>query len=188
MKTNILLIIITLIVGGTYTYIMANKKAPAFSKTTKEQIQKNNNNETIDNFTYKLINGKNGELYDHKNNIVLVHFWATWCPPCILELPELISLAKKKKNITVLAISSDSDVSNINRFIKKLEKKIPENFLIITDPDKKITKDVFQTIKLPETFILNPNLSINRKIIGAYDDWASPDMIKELSKIRKISE
>jgi thiol-disulfide isomerase/thioredoxin len=126
------------------------------------------------------LNGYKGSLHDHMGRTTLLHFWATWCAPCLVELPELIELASKQPNIVILAISTDQKTSEITRFIKKTGKTIPKNFIIITDPDKSITQDHFQTFKLPETYILSPQLAIHKKIIGANDQWTSPETIESL--------
>ena len=141
------------------------------------------NSNALDDFTYTRLNGIKGKLHDHIGRTTLLHFWATWCAPCLVELPDLIELAAENSNIDILAISTDQKTADIRRFIKKTGKTIPKNFIIITDPDKSITQDRFQTFKLPETFILSPQLAIHNKVIGANDQWTSPAMIETLEAL-----
>jgi thiol-disulfide isomerase/thioredoxin len=188
MKINLLLLAFTFIAAGTYTYITTNVPQPIFSQVTQSSLQLGKNSKALKDFTYTTIKGMNGNLYSNKGQVTLVHFWATWCAPCLIELPELIKLAQNQKHITVLAVSTDQDLDRITGFMKKTTQSVPENFILITDPDKRITQDIFQTVRLPETFILTPALGIHEKIIGASDAWMSGEMIEKLEKLSRISE
>lgn len=126
-------------------------------------------------FAYTSLEGKKNSLHGHKGNVVLLHFWATWCPPCIIEFPDLIDLAlKQQKHFTLLAISTDKEKTDIKKFLKKLGKPLPDNFIIIHDRDKNITQALYQTIKLPESQLINTRSQSVEKIIGPQDNWNSP--------------
>ncbi len=114
---------------------------------------------------------ENYQLSDFTDKTVIIHFWASWCAPCVVEFPELIALANNNKNITILAFSSDRSRQSIDRFLKTHAPDIPDNFIIIHDGDQSITEEKFSVFRLPETFILKPNGILDRHIIGAYKEW-----------------
>ena len=188
MKINLILLLIALLGAGTYTYTTNNTNTPIFTSRTNDINHSTKATEAINNFTYNRLDGEKGNLHSHKGRTVLIHFWATWCAPCIVELPQLIDLAFKSPNIDVLAISTDQNTDKVRRFIKKTGKKIPDNFILITDAKNEIAQDRFQTIRLPETFILAPDLSIHEKIVGAHEGWAEPEMLKKLNILSNATE
>jgi len=177
MKINIILLALICIIAGTYTYWMSHSDKPVFTpindqiKTTAEDYA------IAPNFTYTALSSDESTLYALKGQKVIIHFWATWCAPCLVELPEIISYAAAHPDIKILAISSDENIDAITRFVgTKITKDLPNNFVIIHDPRKDITLDLFQTTKLPESFILDKNMAITRKIIGAFDAWNSESL------------
>ena len=89
------------------------------------------------------------------------------------ELPQLIKLAKDNPDeIKILAIAVEDKPENIERFLNKISKNNKlDNFIIGLDPDKTISTTIFNTAKLPETYMLNPDLSLFEKIIGAQENW-----------------
>jgi len=172
MKNNLLILVaITSICFGWVYY--ANNKSPQHTANPTKIDAPIPSNLLAPNFTYTTIKGRTGELYDHQGNVVLLHFWATWCAPCLIEFPEIIELADAQQdNLTILAISTDENKADIEKFLKKLKTDIPPNLIIIHDKTKAISHDLYQTIKLPETYILSPNLAIKEKLIGPQKDWS----------------
>lgn len=110
-------------------------------------------------------------LYNYKGQTVIIHFWASWCAPCVVEFPELIALANARNNVTILAFSSDRDQKMIDQFIIRNQFILPDNFKIIHDKNQDITEDKFSVFALPESFILKPNMTLDDHIIGAYIGW-----------------
>jgi len=138
------------------------------------------------NFTYTSLSGENGQLYDFKGKIVLINFWATWCAPCVKEYPDLLELAHNMdEKLVLLALSNDQTPEKIEEFIAE---HTPEKFKklgnvhIIWDQNQKVTQNLFQTFKLPETVIIAPDMSIHDKIIGVID-WTDPEIEKKLEKL-----
>ena len=92
-----------------------------------------------------------------------------------------MKLAKHLSNdLTIIAVSTNANKADIVRFLKKIKTPLPENFIIVWDEHKEIAQDLFQTIRLPETFILSPGLLLEEKIIGASDKWNSEAMKEKL--------
>ncbi|MBH43296.1 MAG: hypothetical protein CMP25_00705 [Rickettsiales bacterium] len=124
----------------------------------------------------KKINFKKFTKFD----FFIINFWATWCTPCIKEIPDLLKLEQKfKKKFKVIFISMDSNPKEtISKFLKKNKFK---NFNTYTDTDFSITKKLKVKV-MPTTIIANKNLQEISRIIG-YHDWLSPETIELLKKL-----
>ncbi len=114
---------------------------------------------------FHLSNGPGGQdisLDTHKGQWRLVHFWATWCPPCREEMPSLVALAKHLgADLKIMAISVDEDWSEVQKFFAK---KKP-NFDVLWDREAKVSK-AYNIDKYPETFLISPNGQIVAHFAG----------------------
>ena len=133
--------------------------------------------ETAPDFT---VNGvaKAITLSQLRGKPVLLNFWASWCAPCVEEMPSLVQLQKQMGDkVTVLAVSIDSDENAYRQFIRD------HNIDLLTawDP-KKISSELYGTFKYPETYVVDRNGVIRRKFIGAID-WTNPEIIDYLNKL-----
>ena len=118
-------------------------------------------------------------LSQFKGQVVVLNFWATWCPPCIEEMPSLVQMQQrmKTKGVTVLAVSVDVDQDNYQRFLKDHNV----NLLTVRDADQK-SNALYGTFKFPETYMIDRNGVVRRKFIGAVD-WTEPEVIEYLGKL-----
>ena len=125
-----------------------------------------------ENFALEL-NGKPAHLSDLRGKVVVLNFWASWCPPCVEETPALIALQKRiaPRNGVVLGVSIDEDEAAYAKFIR--DQGI--NFPTYDDPSQKIATD-YGTSMWPETYVIDRKGKIARKIIGP-QDWNSPDLL-----------
>jgi peroxiredoxin len=100
-------------------------------------------------FTLKDLSGKTWTFADLRGKVVLVNFWATWCPPCRKEMPDLETLYGRfrSQGLVVLGIS-DEDAAKVEPFIR--ERKI--SFPVLLDPGRKVN-DLFVVQGIPKTFI-----------------------------------
>jgi cytochrome c biogenesis protein CcmG, thiol:disulfide interchange protein DsbE len=122
-----------------------------------------------------------------RGKIVVLNFWATWCPPCVDEMPSLVLMQKQMrgKGVTVLAVSVDDDADDYHKFLK--DHGI--DLLTVRDPgqrdDTGVTAGVasrYGTFKFPETYIIDRNGIIQRKFIGPID-WSQAEIVEYLSRL-----
>jgi len=109
---------------------------------------------------------------------VLLNFWATWCPPCIQEMPSLVQLQKKMGDkVTILAVSEDADDNAYKQFIR--DHNI--DLLTVRDPKESVNA-MYGTFKFPETYVIDKDGVIRRKFIGAAD-WTSQEIVDYLNRL-----
>jgi cytochrome c biogenesis protein CcmG/thiol:disulfide interchange protein DsbE len=118
-------------------------------------------------------------LHNLREKVVVLNFWATWCPPCVEEMPSLVQMQSrlKDKGVTVLAVSLDIDGDAYQKFIK--DNRI--DLLAIRDP-KQVSNSLYGTFKFPETYIIDRQGMVRRKFIGAVD-WTNPEIVGYLSRM-----
>ena len=118
-------------------------------------------------------------LSDLRGKVVLLNFWASWCPPCIEETPSLIQLQRrmKDKGVVVLAVSVDEDDELYHKFLKDYNMDL----LTVRDPQQKANQ-LYGTVKFPETYVIDRNGNIRRKFISTVD-WSDPEIVTFLSKL-----
>jgi peroxiredoxin len=100
-------------------------------------------------FTLKDLSGKTFTLSELRGKVVLVNFWATWCPPCRKEMPDLETLYQRfqSKGFVVLGIS-DEDAAKVEPFIR--ERKV--SFPVLLDPGRKVN-EMFAVEGIPKSFV-----------------------------------
>ncbi len=126
-------------------------------------------------FTFPGIDDKMVRLSDHRGSVVLVNVWATWCPPCVDEMPSMEKLyqALKGEKFEILAVSIDAlGAKAVAPFMEKYNLSFPA----LMDPNASI-KNLYQTTGVPESFIVNQEGVLVQKIIGPRD-WATPAVVE----------
>jgi peroxiredoxin len=118
-------------------------------------------------------------LSQFRGQVVLLNFWATWCPPCIEETPSLVQMQARFKNkgVVVLAVSIDADDAAYHKFLKEYNV----NMVTVRDEAKKAAT-LYGTFGWPETYVIDRSGVVRRKFIGPVD-WTSPEVTDYLSKL-----
>jgi peroxiredoxin len=114
------------------------------------------------------VDGKTVSLADYRDKVVLVHFWATWCPPCVEEIPTLERFSQQVlgTDIEVLAISVDESADALKTFLDKNKLHFP----VLRDPGGKAAGS-YGTTKFPETYVVGRDGMVRYKVIGPMD-WS----------------
>jgi peroxiredoxin len=162
-KTNVVkVLLLGLIVGGSLFF--------AFRPRAPRPVAIG---ETAPDFTLPVLNSGSLSLGDYRQQVVVLNFWATWCPPCVQEAPALEKFAEQMRNqgVAVLGVSVDQDTDALRRFVAQARLSFP----IARDPQQAVAAR-YGTFKFPETYILNREGRVAEKIIGA-TDWQDPRLL-----------
>lgn len=175
MRLNLILLLVSVLGVGVLTFLL-DQDRPLLSSSTEQQQLARPEFQVAPDITFKTLDGKTASLASFQGTPVILHFWASWCAPCVAEFPALLRMAQKnQKKVIILAISTDRSPEKIKSFLKKQATPLPANVRVIWDEHKALTEDVFQTFKLPETIILDRAGRMIQKEAGQ-TDWLSPDL------------
>jgi peroxiredoxin len=132
--------------------------------------------------TLRDLAGQEVKLSDLRGKVVLLNFWATWCPPCRAEIPSMAKLNQLMagKPYQMLAVSiDDQGKPAVETFFQQQGVTLPTYL----DPEQKIAK-VYGVTGVPETFIIDKQGVIQKKVIGGMD-WSSPEVVSYLEGLAR---
>ncbi|MBM3727492.1 MAG: TlpA family protein disulfide reductase [Acidobacteria bacterium] len=155
-----LLAVFSYVIHDTFTerIIGVGDRAPAFElKTDKGQT-----------VTQSSFGGK----------LLVLNFWATWCPPCIQELPTLNEFQRRlaDRGVVVLGISVDKDEKKYAQFLSRVRVA----FTTARDPEARVPAG-YGTYKFPETYVINAQGQVVEKFIGP-ENWLNPDILARIQR------
>lgn len=107
-------------------------------------------------------------LASYRGQVVLLNFWASWCMPCLEELPSLLALHHEQPNLVILAVSVDEDPDAYSRFMARHHMDL----ISVRDPNESAAR-LYHTDMWPETYLIDRNGIIRRKFVGP-QEWTSP--------------
>lgn len=136
--------------------------------------------EAAPDFTLKNMQGEEVTLSDLRGKVVLVNFWATWCPPCRQEMPSMEELYQhlKSQDFEMLAINvEENGPEAVDKFLKDKSHSFP----ILFDPQSQVQR-LYNVTKYPETFVVDRNGIVVEHVMGAID-WMQPDVVEYLKNL-----
>ncbi|RLA40134.1 MAG: TlpA family protein disulfide reductase [Gammaproteobacteria bacterium] len=175
------ILLIFLLITGIGIIVLLQTKDDTLNLSGKPRLGKG---VRAPDFTLSGLNGKMISLADYQGKVVLLNIWATWCPPCVEEMPSMEKLhqAMNGADFEILAISIDaSGAGAVRTFMKKHRL----SFTALVDP-KGAVKNLYQTTGVPESFILDKNGMIVEKVIGPRD-WASPEAVRFFRDLVRVN-
>jgi thiol-disulfide isomerase/thioredoxin len=115
-------------------------------------------------------------LDDYRGRVVLINFWATWCPPCVEEIPSLGRLQQKfsKNELVVISV----DVGETRDKVAAFLKQVPARYPVMLDPDGKTVRD-WNLRAFPTTFVIDPQGRISLAYFGGLE-WDAPEVVEQL--------
>jgi cytochrome c biogenesis protein CcmG, thiol:disulfide interchange protein DsbE len=119
-------------------------------------------------------------LRDYRGKVVLLNFWASWCPPCAEEFPSLVQLQRQMPQVSVLAVAFDTDEPSYRQYL------VDNNLsgLLTIDDVTNASNQAFDTSRPPETYVIDRNGVIRRKFIGMPEGgWTNPEILNYLSNL-----
>lgn len=147
-KRNIIFLLLALsilLVGCTKTVESEDKKAP--------------------NFSLQDINGKTVRFSDYENKVVILNFFATWCPPCRSEIPDFIELMKEYGDKGFVIIGIAINRGSIDE-LRDFASEFSINYPVLID-DGLVSEEYGHVSSIPTTFVIDKERNIVQKIIGA---------------------
>jgi len=136
-------------------------------------------NSKAPDFILKDLTGRNIPLSAFKGKVVLLNFWATWCPPCRAEMPSLNKLyhSLNPLGLEVVSVSTDRSLSDIKDFLDRHKVDFP----VLFDADRTTSK-LYRVFSMPTTFLIDRNGIIVEKFYGEYD-WTEPETKGKIEKL-----
>jgi peroxiredoxin len=130
-------------------------------------------------FSVRTETGRSITETDFGGKLLVLNFWATWCPPCIEEIPSLDQFAREfaPQGVVVLGVSIDKNESAYRRFLQ--QRKL--NFQVARDEKADIPTQ-YGTFKWPETYVIDRSGTVVLKHIGPRN-WMNPDIIREVKSL-----
>lgn len=169
MRRLLLIIVVLVLVGGSLYIGSASSSRPSH-----EPIKLVALGDVAPDFQLEDTTGKKFSLSDLRGKVVLVNFWATWCPPCRAEMPsmEKLNQAMVGEDFVMLAINIEENARTV---VPAFLEKSPHTFSVLYD-DLGVVQKLYGVYRFPESFVIRKDGIIDDKVFGAID-WAHPETI-----------
>ncbi len=170
-KTNALKAAVLVLILGGAVYLALRQRQPRPLTI----------GDSAPDFTVPAFPSGSLDLSKYRRQVVVLHFWATWCPPCVEETPSLEKFAERvqSQGVVVVGVSVDEDRKALQEFIGKYGI----TYAIGLDPDRSLAGR-FGTLQFPETYILDRHGRVAEKLVGAinWDDPRIQSFVQELAR------
>lgn len=164
---------------GTYVKVQIGKlRVMVTNPSSIEEADR----EAVGDFNWNLVNsqGKTVNFQEMEGNVVLINFWATWCPPCIAEMPNLNELYTDYKDKISFVFVANDNVKSVNAYLKKNNYNLPVYYTSDDAPTALYSKSI------PATFLIDDQGKIVMKEIGS-SDWNSANVRNQIDELLAFS-
>ncbi|MFV0231495.1 TlpA family protein disulfide reductase [Empedobacter falsenii] len=149
-----------------------------------EKVEKSSQPETEANYIFEMVDvdGKTVNMEDLKGKVVFMNFWATWCPPCIAEMPSIQTLydkVKEDKDIVILTVEVEGKRDKAAKFMERKKLSLP-----VVYPNSSIPTEFFNG-SLPTTIILDKKGNIAHTTMGMAD-YSGQDIVDFLNELKTM--
>ncbi len=167
---KLLLIVIGLGLSTTFTWAATPQTLPPVAKVF-----------VAPDFMLQGEDDKTYHLADFKGRVVVLNFWATWCPPCRYEMPSMERAWNKLQGegIEILAVNVGEGADTVFEFLGSY----PVSFPLLLDKDANVIKR-YPVTGLPTTFIISPKGVVTHRTMGSRE-WDAPELLEQLRAMRE---
>jgi cytochrome c biogenesis protein CcmG/thiol:disulfide interchange protein DsbE len=125
-------------------------------------------------FRLPSLAGGEVDLASQRGKVVVLNFWATWCPPCVAEMPSLERLhrALSPEGLSVVTVSTDEDEAELRRFVAERALTLP----VLKDPGGRVAAAEYRTTGYPETFVVDRGGRVLQHVVGP-SEWDSAERL-----------
>ena len=170
--------IIVVVLVGAAIYLVATSSSRPPGEMAKSVVV----GDLAPDFQLEDTKGNRVSLSNLRGKVVMVNFWATWCPPCKEEMPSMEKLNQIMvgEDFVMLAINTEENGRSV---VPAFLKNNPHDFTVLYD-DNGTVQQQYGVYRFPESFIIRKDGIVDQKVIGAID-WASPETIAYIKSLTK---
>ncbi len=125
------------------------------------------------NFKLSYLDSTTADLQDFRGKVVLLNFWATWCLPCVQEMPDMEVLWQRYKDAGLVVLGVSNDNARMRKRVATFIKRVDLSFPILLDPES-TASDLYDISGIPVSYLIDREGVILAKIVGERK-WASPE-------------
>lgn len=168
------LVVIVTVVVAAFGYVqLAERKGYALAEGS-----------AVPAFRLPALGGKEVDLASLRGRVTVLNFWATWCPPCVAEMPSLERLhrALGEEGLAVVGISVDEDEAALRRFVEQHKLGFP----VLRDPGASVASGAYHTTGYPETFVVDGQGVLREHYVGPVE-WDTPEVLERFRRLLRGS-
>lgn len=177
---SVLLRLLPLLAIGLGAYLWANHEWDTSRVESPEEAKRSLSRigEMAKDFSLPTLNDPKQQLRleSLKGQGILLNFWATWCGPCVKELPSLIAVAKeyRERGLRVVAVSVDRDWATIDRFLARHPelKSMKDELIVVLDANSAVAEQ-YSVDRYPESFLIHRSFKVELRLSGE-QAWEDP--------------
>jgi cytochrome c biogenesis protein CcmG, thiol:disulfide interchange protein DsbE len=153
----------------------------SFNQRFQSNVKRGEGPLTAPAFELADFDGKRHQLEELRGNLIILHFWASWCAPCLEEIPHWVELGTVFENrpVKLVAVSLDQRKEDALKVFPN--KNLKPNVISLYDPSGKVP-DQYGSFQFPETYLINSELKIITKLVGP-QDWSHPELRRVIERL-----